>query len=480
MFLVSVFSKYDLFKFANTMSQVKYSVKIVKENVTIDSPATHHVNRRRISVRLKRPNPLFEMWLEEMIAKAEEKNTIGRIALQKALTSLRRYPLPLASGRDCIVLMDFGKTICENLDRRLMTYLADGGQVITDHYPAIEAILNDEQVDHYRELTNTVRAQRDKEPDVEAETLVPVEQTMPNDSFSGKHPADTLARNDFVRISHPNAILLVDTGETIGKSKSSLVRTLQQLAEHCIEHEVRRLSVGDFAWIVKDDSGREFLLPYILERKRIDDLASSIKDGRFHEQKFRLKQCGLPNVIYLIEHLGNNRQVGVPEATLTQAALNTYVQGFTVKYTENNHHSVLYLSVMTNFLNNSLKNKLYIDITHRVSPDNLPVFEFSSTTIPLLLFDYFYKQSSKTRDCTVRDIFMKQLLQIKLLTIEKVNTIVEKYPTPQCLFRAYEQCNSETERHRMLNLPYGPMKRMIGEKLSKIVYNTLMCERYTS
>uniref|UniRef100_A0A182SRL7 Crossover junction endonuclease MUS81 n=1 Tax=Anopheles maculatus TaxID=74869 RepID=A0A182SRL7_9DIPT len=125
--------------------------------------------------------------------------------------------------------------------------------------------------------------------------------------------------------------------------------------------------------------------------------------------------------------------------------------------------------------------KLYLNITNRpASDDRHDAFRFSCQTIPLLSFDYFYKQSSKTRDSTVRDIFMKQLLQIKLLTIEKVNAIVEKYPTPQCLFRAYEHCPSETERQRMLNLPYGPTNRMIGEKLSKVVYQLMMSERYNT
>lgn len=56
---------------------------------------------------------------------------------------------------------------------------------------------------------------------------------------------------------------------------------------------MRRLSVGDFAWICRDRSGRELMLPYILERKRLDDLSGSIQDGRFHEQKvnaFFMKQ----------------------------------------------------------------------------------------------------------------------------------------------------------------------------------------------
>uniref|UniRef100_A0A182IYC0 Crossover junction endonuclease MUS81 n=1 Tax=Anopheles atroparvus TaxID=41427 RepID=A0A182IYC0_ANOAO len=460
------------------MPPVKYTIKVVKE-VSVDSFSADDAKKYRIiSARLKRPNPLFEMWLEEMIAKAEQKNSMGKIALQKALNSLRRYPLPLASGRDCIALVDFGNTICENLDKRLKSYLASGGTVPSDHNEAIERILNDEESDHYRELTSGLRS---PVAEVDAENAEPIDEAMPEDSIFDYVPAQADEGDHCVTITSPKAILLVDTGETIGKSKSSLDKTLKELAQYSIEHEVRRLSVGDFAWIVKDDTGREFLLPYIIERKRMDDLASSIKDGRFHEQKFRLKNCGLANVIYLIEHLGNNRQVGVPESTLTQAALNTYVQDFTVKFTENHHHTVMYLSVMSKFINNSLKNKSFLDITNRSASDESSLaFSFTSQTVPLLSFEHFYKQSSKTRDCSVQDVFMKQLLQIKLLTIEKVNAIVAKYPTPQRLLRAYERCPGETERQRMLDLPYGPTNRTVGAKLSKIVYQLMMNDRYTA
>ncbi|XP_050089562.1 crossover junction endonuclease MUS81 [Anopheles aquasalis] len=463
------------------MPPIKYEIKIVK-HVPSDTPGSSIGKEyRRIKAHAKRPNPLFEAWLEEMIGRAEEKNSLGKIALQKALTSLRRYPLPLASGRDCIVLADFGKTICENLERRLKSYLAGGGRVETDHRSSIEAILNDETGEHYQELTNAFYTEsKDDAADNADDVAVIDDAMMPNDSIFDHIPI-TL-EDDLVRVTNPRPILLVDTCETIGKSKSSLDKTLQELAQYAVEHDVRRLSVGDFAWIVKDDGGREFLLPYVIERKRLDDLASSIKDGRFHEQKFRLKQCGLLNVIYLIEHLGNNRQVGVPEGSLTQAALNTYVQDFTVKYTENHHHTVMYLSVMTNLLSSKLKNKVFRNITNRSAggePNSRTApFNISDQTVPLLSFEYFYKQSSKTRDCSVRDVFIKQLLQIKLLTIEKVNAIVERYPTPQCLRRAYDRCPSETERQRMLNLPYGPTKRTIGDKLSTIIYQLFASDRY--
>lgn len=67
--------------------------------------------------------------------------------------------------------------------------------------------------------------------------------------------------------------------------KTNMDKVATELLSLNVVFEMRRLSVGDFAWICRDQSGNELLLPYILERKRLDDLSGSIKDGRFHEQK---------------------------------------------------------------------------------------------------------------------------------------------------------------------------------------------------
>jgi crossover junction endonuclease MUS81 len=45
----------------------------------------------------------------------------------------------------------------------------------------------------------------------------------------------------------------------------------------------------------------EVVVDYIVERKNVIDLASSLDDGRYKEQKFRLNKCGIRNKIYLVE-----------------------------------------------------------------------------------------------------------------------------------------------------------------------------------
>ena len=65
-----------------------------------------------------------------------------------------------------------------------------------------------------------------------------------------------------------------------------------------IEIDVVSLPIGDV--ILCDDNGIEKV---IIERKSISDLASSIKDGRYEEQSYRLN--GIPhenhNIMYIIE-----------------------------------------------------------------------------------------------------------------------------------------------------------------------------------
>lgn len=126
--------------------------------------------------------------------------------------------------------------------------------------------------------------------------------------------------------------------------------------------EIRHLKVGDYTWICRErETKKELVLPYIIERKRIDDFGSSIKDGRFHEQKFRLKQSGIQNLIYLIESFGKNSHTGLPITTLFQAASNTLIQDdFNVKFTDSLKGTAEYLACLTTILNDNFKVKMTV------------------------------------------------------------------------------------------------------------------------
>lgn len=94
---------------------------------------------------------------------------------------------------------------------------------------------------------------------------------------------------------------------------------------------------------------KELILPYVVERKRTDDLASSIRDGRYKEQKYRLAQTKL-NVIYLIESYGRG-DWGLAEGALAQAMCNTQIEsGFQLQETASIKETCAYLTFMTRHL----------------------------------------------------------------------------------------------------------------------------------
>lgn len=91
----------------------------------------------------------------------------------------------------------------------------------------------------------------------------------------------------------------------------------------------------------------DYVLDFIVERKTADDLAASIMDGRYEEQKFRLKNCGINNVIYLVEGTPG-QYCKIPEAVLRKASIHTQIfHGFNVMRIPTIQESLKWLTQMT-------------------------------------------------------------------------------------------------------------------------------------
>jgi ERCC4-type nuclease len=94
-------------------------------------------------------------------------------------------------------------------------------------------------------------------------------------------------------------ILLIDEREPM------IERLIDIMKKQNIKALTRKLPVGDYMWIIKDEN-EEKLLPYIIERKTWDDFYESKKSGRFQRQKKLLKLSGIENLIWLFE--GNKKK----------------------------------------------------------------------------------------------------------------------------------------------------------------------------
>ncbi|KAH8419822.1 hypothetical protein KR009_002910 [Drosophila setifemur] len=409
----------------------------------------------RLEVRLREPNPLFTRWLERWLLEAERRKQKSQFKLRQALEALKSYPLPLYSGRDCAVLRGFGGTLCQLIDEELRQHRRSNLETRRE--------ANSEQYEHQvQQVVQQVREQRDKQ------------QKKPR-KLTKKEQLEIAATEERERLvlmepGQFEVLLLVDTQETSGKNKRVLDQTRSYLESLDVQHEVRRLTIGDFLWIAKDKVGNELVLPYIVERKRMDDLASSIRDGRFHEQKHRLGQSGLRHVIYLVEDYGDNEQLGLPLDSLQQALANARVQtGVQVVRTENHYRSMGYLASMSRSLGQIFSRKTLHNVERAMLDKS--ACNLTSSRIGLLKFRALYEDSAKNAQLTVREVFVQQLLQLHSLSLDRAMAIVERYPTPRRLLEAYEESAGDQEARLLLaKIPCGPLERPLGDKLSQCLH----------
>ena len=91
---------------------------------------------------------------------------------------------------------------------------------------------------------------------------------------------------------------------------------IERLRAEKAEFEVRHLPLGD---VMIENNG----VTALIERKRADDFAASISDGRWREQKARLLKSGCV-VIYIIE--GSLHGQSKPATTLSSAMWNTMLR----------------------------------------------------------------------------------------------------------------------------------------------------------
>ena len=86
----------------------------------------------------------------------------------------------------------------------------------------------------------------------------------------------------------------------------------------------------------------------------------------------------------------------------------------------------------------------------------------------LVTFDDFSNDSTKSKVLSVKEIFTKQLMQIKGITIEKALAITALYPTPAMLLNAYRKLSAGEREGMLVQLTCG--KRKLGAAMSKQVF----------
>lgn len=242
---------------------------------------------------------------------------------------------------------------------------------------------------------------------------------------------------------------------------SFLIEALQLKGVEC---EVRTLGLGDVMWIARParasmssssaasaqmdalaQNAVEIVLDCIVERKKVSDLASSIIDQRYNEQKKRLKDSGLARLVYLVEGSWTSQNSLPLEALHTALAKTDSVDGLLVHHTSSVMATVEFLSE----LDAQLRAECAVHGPPR-APHARTFAEFSAT-------------GRKNADHAVALTFAKQLKMVRGVSTEKCLAIARVYPTCARLMAAYEQCASvDRERALLAELKWGPNGKFLG------------------
>ncbi|KAF0926787.1 hypothetical protein E2562_027395 [Oryza meyeriana var. granulata] len=189
-------------------------------------------------------------------------------------------------------------------------------------------------------------------------------------------------------------VLVLDDRENFGGRSTKAVDNIH--SQFRVPVEIKHLPVGDGIWIARDRKiHTEYVLDFIVERKNVADLCSSITDNRYKEQKLRLKKCGLRKLIYLVE--GDPNPLDASERIKTACFTTEILEGFDVQRT-------------TGYADTG---RTYGHLTRSIIEYYSTNFSTGANTSRVCpTYDEFKKRCDDLKKITVSDVFALQLMQV--------------------------------------------------------------------
>lgn len=237
--------------------------------------------------------------------------------------------------------------------------------------------------------------------------------------------------------------------------------------------KTENLDIGD---IVFKYQGNIILL---IERKTIEDLGSSILDGRHKEQKFRIMNANIPlsNIMFLIEGKLVDLDFGnIKKNTLQGSILNTlFRDGIKVYRTLDVKETIYFIErFLEKFLKDGTKNIKQL-LSNNVVLDENPNI------------NYIDVKKVKKKNNLTPEVFNKLvLLQIPGVSNNIVERIFEEYNSIKNILDSYYQIDQldldekekiKQKENMLTNLQISisnNKKRKIGKVISKRIYDFLV------
>lgn len=271
----------------------------------------------------------------------------------------------------------------------------------------------------------------------------------------------------------------------------------EALEQRGISCDVRALELGDIVWVARPkpdlepslarmwSHAQEVVLDTIVERKRLDDLANSLVDGRWHDQKKRLRESGFGQVIFLIEDMDVTELMQRYGKQIQTALSSTQViDGFFVQRTADGQATVDFLATMHQTLEDMYCDQpLHVLKEHIIDRDHYHELQQKlradhPDTLFHVAFHTYQQLNGKTSSSgTLQDTWARMLLCIRGTSEDKVREIVRHWPTPRHLVQAYKACASDADARLLLSRTIDPQtpvsRRQIGPKLSERIWQVM-------
>jgi ERCC4-type nuclease len=248
-----------------------------------------------------------------------------------------------------------------------------------------------------------------------------------------------------IDLREPNSLvnLIISLNEAETKNKITIIQ--------------KNLDNGDYVFY-DEINGKPLL---IVERKSLSDLESSIKDGRYKEQSFRLNELPIHNhnIIYLLEGAIINYKGVAFRSTLysTLFSLN-YYKGFSVINTLNQIETATMLMAFGSKLMRENKPCFYSD--QNVGPVSASAsIENSSENYIATL------KTSKKSHINRENIFQLMLMQIPGISSVSALALSNEYKTMENLLQSLKDENA--------NATFENIKLASGRKLNKNIIASL-------
>lgn len=314
--------------------------------------------------------------------------------------------------------------------------------------------------------------------DIVSQPFFPSQQPRKQDldALVAREPiTETLRPSDY------EIVLVVDSREIQMRQNRTYFQ--DSLAAKGVPCVTRSLDLGDVMWIARPigstNQAEELFLDYIVERKRLDDLVFSIKDGRFIEQKTRLKRSGANKVIYVVENYNREEaeRFGL-QAVQTAMSSTQIIDGIFLKRTNSIDETVDYLVSAT-----KLVKRMYQDFTLHAIPGHIITRQnyldlkqaykkkAGKKEAYLVSTPLFGQLNSKNGSTSVHEVYLRMLMTIRGVNAEKALSLMKVYPTPKSLLTAFQGKSPEEAKDLAKVATQDQInRRRWGAKISESLY----------